>query len=75
MSDNQELSEMVEYGLLEPRGQTPEEWCFTTDDIVRVKQAKRLQQDLNLNLSGAVLALELLDEIRELRERLSCFEK
>ncbi|MEE9157003.1 MAG: chaperone modulator CbpM, partial [Gammaproteobacteria bacterium] len=30
----------------------------------------RLQQDLGINLAGAALALDLLDELRKLRTRL-----
>jgi len=33
-------------------------------------KARRLQQDLNLNLSGVALVLDLLEEIESLRARL-----
>lgn len=39
--------------------------------LQRIEAACRLQQDLGLNLPGAVLALELLDELEELRKQLS----
>jgi chaperone modulatory protein CbpM len=36
----------------------------------RARVASRLQGDLGINLAGVALALQLLDEIEELRERL-----
>lgn len=33
----------------------------------RIRKARRLQQDLQLNLAGVALVLELLDEIERLR--------
>jgi chaperone modulatory protein CbpM len=34
----------------------------------------RLQHDLNINLAGVALALDLMDEIETMRERLRRFE-
>jgi chaperone modulatory protein CbpM len=34
----------------------------------------RLRRDLNLNLAGTALALDLLDELEHLRERLRALE-
>ena len=34
----------------------------------------RLQRDLDLNLAGTALALDLLDELEQLRERLRALE-
>lgn len=70
-----EVTEMVSHGLLDPRGRSFKNWCFTPEDIVRVKRAKRLQQDLDLNLPGVTFILELLDEINRLREKLLRWEK
>lgn len=74
-SGSDEISEMVNYGLLEPKGHSLNNWHFTTDDIIRVRRARRLQQDLNLNLPGVTFALELLDEIKLLRGQLLYLER
>jgi chaperone modulatory protein CbpM len=37
--------------------------------VQRVQTAIRLQQDLGVNLAGAALALDLLEELQELRCR------
>jgi len=65
---------MVYEGVLEPRGEQPEEWHFGGDDLIRLRRALRLQQDLDVNLPGVALALELLEELDELRTRLKRLE-
>lgn len=66
---------MVYEGVLEPRGERPEEWYFGGQDLIRLRRALRLQQDLDVNLPGVALALELLDELEELRSRLHMMER
>lgn len=61
---------MVEEGFLEPRGSTPVDWRFSGPTLRRVEITLRLQQDLRVNLAGAALAVELLEEIERLRDRL-----
>ena len=68
------IAELVEHGAIEPAGRTRPEWQFASLSIVRVAKAKRLERDLELNLAGVALALELLDEIEKLRSRLEAFE-
>jgi chaperone modulatory protein CbpM len=58
---------LVEHGVVEPVGQTRSRWQFTTLSIVRVAKAKRLERDLGLNLPGVALALDLLDQLDEMR--------
>jgi chaperone modulatory protein CbpM len=53
--------------VIEPVGQTRSGWQFTTLSIVRVAKAKRLERDLGLNLPGVALALDLLDQLDEMR--------
>lgn len=61
------IHEMIEEGILSPEGHSPQEWRFTFIAIKRVQTAVRLQQDLRINLPGCALALELLEELEELR--------
>ena len=57
---------MVEEGILTPRGERVGHWRFTSDSIRRSRLALRLQRDLDLNLAGAALVLNLLDRIGRL---------
>lgn len=64
------IVELVEEGVLAPAGQEPRRWRFTYAQLHRVRVASRLRRDLGVNLAGAALALELLEEIEALRARL-----
>ena len=63
------VAELVAEGVVEPRGRAPGEWRFGGRALLRVHQARRLQEDLGVNLPGVALALELLDELEDLRRR------
>ncbi|HEX6998061.1 MAG TPA: chaperone modulator CbpM [Gammaproteobacteria bacterium] len=62
--------EMVEEGIIEPRGPDRSGWRFSGVAVTRVRRAVRLQRDFEVNLPGAALALDLLEEIERLRRRL-----
>jgi chaperone modulatory protein CbpM len=71
------IIELVDEGLLTPERSSerrpqeePHFWRFTGEQMRRARVASRLQGDLGINLAGVALALQLLDEIEELRERL-----
>ena len=59
-------------GVLEPIGESPQEWCFKGSSLRRARLAWRLSHDLDINPPGVALALDLLDEIAMLRARLQC---
>jgi chaperone modulatory protein CbpM len=65
---------MVDEGLLHPRGRHPKEWSFSGIELRRARRALRLQRELELNLAGAALALDLLDEVEALRARIRALE-
>ena len=60
----------VSEGVLSPIGSSPEDWRFTGDSLKRAKTAAHLTHDLELNVPGVALALDLLDEIAQLRSRI-----
>lgn len=66
----QRIMELVEEGLIEPMGPEPGQWRFAGRSLRRAGTALRLERDLGVNLAGAALALELLDEIDRLRAHL-----
>lgn len=61
------IHEMIEEGIITPEGSSSMEWRFTAIAIKRVQTTIRLQRDLRVNLPGCALALDLLDELEELR--------
>ena len=66
--------ELVEEGVLEPTGGGPRQWRFTGRSLHRAYRARRLQQDLELDAAGVALALDLLERIDALHERLRRLE-
>jgi len=68
--DAQRIAELVDIGVLEPVGQEPARWQFGGASLQRARTALRLQHDFDIDLAGAALALDLLDEIESLRMRL-----
>ncbi|NML86432.1 MAG: MerR family transcriptional regulator [Polaromonas sp.] len=68
------IVELVDEGVLAPAGSSPDNWHFTGLQQQRARVALRLESDLGVNLAGAALALELLDELDSLRARLGMLE-
>lgn len=62
--------ELVEHGVLIPEGREPAAWRFSSRMLLRSRKAHRLKRDLDLNLPGLALCLELLDEIESLHVEL-----
>lgn len=63
--------ELVDEGILKPSGSAATGWRFSGVALARAQIARRLQRDLEVNMAGVALALELMDEIHSLRQRVS----
>ncbi|MEK1833770.1 chaperone modulator CbpM [Pseudomonas sp. NPDC089918] len=59
--------EIVEHGILEPQGAQPKDWRFTDYELALAKRAAKLRRDLELEWEGVALALNLLEEVQQLR--------
>jgi chaperone modulatory protein CbpM len=66
---------LVEEGVIEPVGADQTHWHFRGHCLRRVRIVQRLQSDLGVNLAGAALALELLEEVETLRNRIAALEQ
>jgi len=64
------LQELIEHGIVEPQVKSMQLQQFSSDEFIRIRKAIRLHRDLSVNWPGIALALELLDEIEQLRNRL-----
>jgi len=62
--------ELVDEGILEPAHRDHQRLQFSGGSLRRALVVRRLQQDLGINLAGAALALDLMDEMETLRARL-----
>ncbi len=70
-----DITRMINLGILTPEGNDPNSWRFNTEQLIRSKRAIRLQHDLELDLSAVALALQLLDELKELRGKIGLLEQ
>lgn len=61
------IIELVEEGVLSVTQVDTAQWRFPGSALRRARTALRLQRDLEINLPGVALALELLEEIERLR--------
>ena len=68
------IFELVEEGIVEPLGRDPARWRFHAISVHRVHRAERPQRDLGVNTPGVALALELLEELEQLRRRIHDLE-
>jgi chaperone modulatory protein CbpM len=69
------LIELADLGLVSPRGCSPQEWQLPAAAVPRLAMAGRLMRDLGINLSGAVLAVELLEIQRDLERQIRRLER
>jgi chaperone modulatory protein CbpM len=69
------VMELAELGVVAPRAVVAGEWRLPATSLPRLRVAARLIRDLGVNVSGAALALELLDAQRELERRIRTLER
>jgi chaperone modulatory protein CbpM len=68
--DQTYIVELVEEGVLNVIEFAPE-WRFSGTALRRARTALRLQRDLEINLPGVALALQLMEELAALRRGLA----
>ena len=69
-----QITEYVNYAIVEPQI-AAEDWLFDLQQLERLQTALRLQRDLELNLAGVAVVLDLLQERNELHHQLLIFKK
>ncbi len=72
--DLEVMIELAELGLVSLRAAPPGQWQVPVAALPRLAAAGRLMRDLGVNVSGAALALELLDAQRELERQIRCLQ-
>jgi chaperone modulatory protein CbpM len=73
--DRHWVASLVEAGVIEPRGRAPETWAFPASDLVRVRTVTRLVRDLDVNLQGAAVIVDLVEQRRRLERRIALLER
>ena len=70
----EQVMALMEEGVIEPY-RTAGPMRFSGVSVRRVRRVVRLERDLGVNHAGAALALELLEEIEQLRARVRRLER
>ena len=64
------IMEMINEGLIEHPGEEKKRnWRFRGYEVHRIQIAMRLQRDLHVNLPGAALAVDLLEQLEKMHRR------
>lgn len=65
--------ELVEHGIVAPEkcARAEEAWSFSIFAVHRAQRALRLRRDLDVDLPGLSLSLDLLEEVERLREQVN----
>jgi chaperone modulatory protein CbpM len=61
------LFEIIDEGILDPVGSSPENWQFSSHTVSVAKKAVRLHRDLDIDWPGIALAISLLEDLEQLR--------
>ena len=65
------LTQLLEHGMFDTETPPIKQNQFNLQMVKRICSARRLQDDLGVNMEGVVLIMELLDELEQLRGELS----
>jgi chaperone modulatory protein CbpM len=68
--DERHIVELIEEGVISVVEIGTTEWRFSGTALRRTRLALRLERDLELNLAGVALALDLIEEVERLRRAL-----
>jgi chaperone modulatory protein CbpM len=69
------VNDFIAYEIIHPQASQRGQWIFNLNELRRIKTALRLQHDLEINLAGVGLVLDLLEELEELREQKKFLER
>lgn len=66
--DNDLMIQLIEYHIIQPKGSSQKEWAFDHLALRRAKLARNFYYDLEVNLAGIGLLLDMIDRIEELEK-------
>lgn len=69
------LQEMIDQGLFASQSTDPEQIQWDLKSLQRLESAFRLHRDLDINLPGVALVLDLLEQIDQMQRELEVLRK
>ena len=58
---------IIEEGIIEPKGASPDEWSFDTYMLSIAKRASRVHRDFEIEWTGIPLYLDMIGQLEKLR--------
>ncbi len=65
----QTILEIIEEGIINADKDAKQQWVFNSECLRKIRIVLQLTKDLGVNLAGAALAIDLLDEIEQLKKK------
>jgi chaperone modulatory protein CbpM len=69
------IHDLIAYEIIHPKQPSTDRWVFDLAELKRIQIALRLQRDLEVNLAGVAVVLDLLDELEALRKNSELLER
>lgn len=69
------LIELVDIGLITPSVVASDQWRFRTTAVPALHQALRLRRELELDWQGVAVAMDLMAQLRELRQQVDSLQR
>lgn len=70
-SDHHLIIQLIEYHIIHPKGASQKDWVFDHIALKRARLARNFYYDLDINLTGIGLLIDLLEKIEMLETQLS----
>lgn len=72
--DTHWVIERVSTGILSEKQNHPNEWTFTSVELLRARRLKTYEQDFEANQELAGLVVDLIEEVNTLRRKLKRYQ-
>jgi len=69
------VHQLVAYEIIVPTISHPHQYHFDLAQFKRLQSALRLQRDLDMNLAGIAIVLDLLEDLEDLRQQTELLKK
>lgn len=68
-ADDDLIVQLIEYHVIQPKGSSKKNWQFDHIALKRARLARNFYYDLEVNLAGVALLIDMLEKIEELEKR------
>ncbi|HLB56982.1 MAG TPA: chaperone modulator CbpM [Coxiellaceae bacterium] len=70
-ADDDLIIQLIEYHVIQPKGSSKKNWQFDDLALKRARLARNFYYDLEVNLAGVALLIDMLEKIEELETHIS----